>query len=1200
MKLAIPNLTKQPAGILLVELIITMAVFAVLATGAIYFLTATLYSSQSSAQRAVASHYLQEGLEAVQQIDQIAWNYLADLPNVEYGLAQREGVWELVTTPDHPEDNSRYTRTIIFTDVYRDTAGDIVPSTDDEATFDPHTRGVTVTIAWENSVLDTSTISADTYVTDWIATSTTTTTASAWANGTLTNLRISAIADGELQIIQSPLEIDNITINDTWQTFPFDNTFDHPVVLTAIASANNPNSPVTVRVRNITATGFDIKLDFPTDNTTPSTTNSEIVTYLAIEPGIWELGDGATKLEAGVVEDVSALNCQTCGSWNRGTDITYQHIYSTNPIVFHQIVTDNDSDWITSFVSDDTSATAPPGIDGFQVALNGAEVVTVDDSHGAEDIAYLVIERERTDSFEHIKFETDATGDTVRGFDNTPYRRENFDQTYFGAPLVLATQMSMDATDGSWGKVTGITASRLDLYVDEDQTNDAERSTTTEDMGYMAFAQPGTYYLNDADVVYDAPPFEVGVVTGTTTANLEVGITTASTSWSTVNLTNTYTTPVVVATIQDGNNPATPVTVRVRNATVNSFEVRLDIPPDNFNPTSSNAETVNYLVVEAGVWRLGNSGIKLEAGVQDNVSRVNCFSCGGWNNGVDVSYTNGYSAAPVVLHQVMSEHDSSWITSFVSDDTSATAPPGTDGFQVALNGAEVTASHEAEDIGYVVIEAEKTATANSVAFETDTTGDIVRGFDDTHYTDTFDHTYITAPIVLAAQTTSDATEGSWAMLDSVTPTQVTLYADEDQTRDRERSHTSEDFSYLAFGQAGSFTLTDNNFLRNPVTVNLAQSYTNPVVITSPWLTSDTNSPVSTRVYDVTSTAFTVQFDFPTDNFSPRNTTFSDQVYYLVMEEGDWQIGDMKIEAHRDTSSTVASSISWTGDTKNFNHHYSNAPIVLHQVMSRNDPTWISSWVSQPSSRTNPPTRTSLQIAMNAAQVVPSRTHGPETIGWIAFENIGTGVVDTTEFRTMWNTEFAGGHSNGCYNYSHGGNYANARAVVSQMSMDNSDGSWAALCNITTTDISMHFEEDQYSDSERSHQNEAVGAVIFADDIVFPGAVDTSHHTIGTYQSEIFGSNTERNYNIIEWFNQIDCSNCTVSVQLRTADTVDNLALAGFVGPDGTTATIYSNASGDLLSLNSLNQRYLQYVMTITGTTAESPKVEATTITLYER
>ena len=276
------------------------------------------------------------------------------------------------------------------------------------------------------------------------------------------NLGVSSIDDGELQIIQPTLEVGTTTASTSWSTVTLSNEYDEPVVVTSLLDGNNPNSPVSVRVRNADTTNFEVRLDFPTDNFAPATSNSETVYYMVVEAGVWTLGDGSTKLEAGIVEDVSRVNCSTCGSWNNGTDVLYAQTYSTTPLVLHQVVTENDASWITSFLSDDTSATTPPGTDGFQVALNAAEVAT---SHSAEDIAYVVWQSEMADTFEGVQFETDLTGNTVRGYSNA-HRTENFDQTYTSAPIVLASQLTARSTEGSWMMVDTITARQGTFYLD--------------------------------------------------------------------------------------------------------------------------------------------------------------------------------------------------------------------------------------------------------------------------------------------------------------------------------------------------------------------------------------------------------------------------------------------------------------------------------------------------------------------------------------------------------------------------------------------------------------------------------------------------------------------------------------------------------------------------------------------------------------
>ncbi len=1191
---------SQPRGILIVEVVMAIAIFAIFASGAIYFLTANLFSAQAAQWRNQAVAYLQESMEAVQSIDRYAWNELADSPTDGYGLTVVGGVWTLSAEPDHPNADARFTRSISIADVYRNTAGDIVDSTDSEAVFDPHTRAVVTTIIWDaNSTGRTSSIAAPVYLTDWDASNIITDLTTDWSTGTSDNLRISDIDDGELQIIQPTMELGTVTATTTAQTVILSNEYTQAVVVTSVLDGNNLNSPVSARVSNVTANSFDIRLSFPIDNYAPITTNSETVYYMVIEAGKWTLGDGATKLEAGIMEDVSQVNCSTCGSWNLGTDIYYQHTYTATPLVFHQVVTNNDSDWITSFVADDASPSVPPGTDGFQVALNGAESTT---AHDPEDIAYVVIEQEKVDSFEGVNFETDATGLAMRG-QSSARLKENFDQTYGTAPFVLVTQMSMRYIDGSWSMLDSISTSQISIYEDEDQTLDSERYHNVEYGGYLAFASTGTYYLDDASVAYDEPPMEVGVVQGVVTGHLEVGTTSASSSWSTVTLTNTYTNPVVIASILDGGNPNSPVSTRVKNASGNSFQLRLDFPPDNFSPTTTNSETVYYMVVESGAWIMGDGETKIEAGIAEDVSRVNCSTCGSWMNGTTIDTINSYSVYPTFLHQVMSENDTSWISSYAAAATNNIYPPSMSrGMMVALNGAEVTSTHAAEDIGYVIMKPETTDTADGIKFETDLSSRMVRGYNDPRYSELFDQTYTTAPIVFVSQLGMSAADGSWAMVDNVTATTLTIYEDEDQTADSERWHWREYFGYSAFASAGSMTLIDQTFLQNPVVVNLHNTYTNPVVITTPYITNDIWSPVSTRVYDVTNNSFTLKLDFPADNFSPVHTNFSDDVYYLVMEAGDWQIGDMKIEAHIDSISTVGSDANgWTGTTVNFDHYYPNPPAVLHQVMSNNDSDWISSFISKVGSYSDPPTSSSMYLGLNAAEVSVSNVHDAEDVGWIAFENVGTATVDSLEFRTYKEDEFAFGHSDGCYSYTHGGTYSAPIVLLSQMSMDGYDGGWASICAIDSTNVSAHIEEDDYSDSERSHYDEAVGMLIFQEAFASSGVVDTSHNISGTYESPVLGdSDIYRNFNIIEWVEQADCANCEISIQVRTGGTPAAVATATYVGPDGTAATSYSTGAGDLLALTHLTHPYIQYYISLEGTTAESPILEDLTLSAYEK
>lgn len=1179
----------------MVEVIITIAIFAIMATGAVYFLSANVYSAQASANRTSAAAYLQQGVEAVQAIDRAAWNALADSPDNEYGLEQNSGIWSLAENPDNPDGNTDYTRTITIADVYRNPDGDIVDSGTADAELDPHTRAVTVTIEWSNGPIRSSDISSVVYLTDWDSTQASEDVVVDFTAGTLNNVRISEIDDGELQIIQAPLEVGTVTASTTWSTVLLDNEYENPVIVTSVLDGNNPQSPVSSRVSNTTSTSFDIRLDFPTDNFAPRSTNSETVYYVVVEAGTWNFGDNNTRLEAGIVEDVTPVVCNApCSGYNVGTDIPYELEYTTSPLVFHQIVSENDSDWITSYVADDTSNTDPPGLDGFQVAMNGAQVTT---SHDPEDVAYIVIESEVEDVFEGSNFETDATGDVVEGT-ATPHHSESLDQTYGATPWALVTQQTMDGGDGSWAMLDAISSTQITMYAEEDQTFDAERSHTTEDFGYWVMAEEGTYYLDAEVAEFDAPKMEVGVIESTETGAMEVGTATATSSWTTVPLTNTYTQPVVHVTILDGGNPNSPVTARVSNTTSTSFDVMLDFPPDSFAPVTSNNETIHYMVVEAGVWELGDDGVKVEAGIIEDVSTVGNIT-DGYPAGEIVTYTHSYNTSPLVFHQVMSANDSDWITSYVSDDSIRSTAPQFDAFQVSLHGASVTRTHDPEDVGYIVFQSETQDITGGIDFETDATGDSVFGYSDAHRTEALDNVYTSTPVGFVSQMSMDGIDGSWAMLETLTTTNITMYVDEDQTVDAERSHTSEDLGYAVFATTGSFTLHDWSFLRDPVTVELQQTYVNPVVVTIPYVTSDLHSPLSTRVYDVGSESFTVRMDFPPDNFGTVTTDYSEPVYYMVMEAGQWQIGDMKVEAHvQEDISTVAYNTSWTGEPVIYDHTYTDNPLIMHQVMSDNDPDWITSWVSAPSDRTNPPNTTGFDIALNAASVSSSNSHDPEDIGWIAFEDVGTDSYEDIEFRTEHGDEAMRGHSDGCFTYTHGGTYADGIILASQMGMDGIDGTWATLCSVTSTAVGLQAEEDQDFDSERSHTYEDYALLIFEEVFDTAGGSSTVP-TVGTYESPVIDLSTSgRNVHIIEWAEQADCIECDVSVQVRTGDSPGALSSATYVGPDGTNATVFGDATGDLLNVQHINDTYLQYFLTLEGTTGESPILEDVTYSYY--
>lgn len=138
-----PNLRQS--GMSLVEALLAVAIFAVIATGVI---GAIIYGQESTAvagARERATKIAEEGIEAVRNIRDSGYS---NLPvDGTYGLVVSGGVWTLLGASDVTDI---FTRTVTL------------------ATIDSRTRGVTVNVAWTQTVQRPGNISVNTYLTDWV------------------------------------------------------------------------------------------------------------------------------------------------------------------------------------------------------------------------------------------------------------------------------------------------------------------------------------------------------------------------------------------------------------------------------------------------------------------------------------------------------------------------------------------------------------------------------------------------------------------------------------------------------------------------------------------------------------------------------------------------------------------------------------------------------------------------------------------------------------------------------------------------------------------------------------------------------------------------------------------------------------------------------------------------------------------------
>ncbi len=255
--------------------------------------------------------------------------------------------------------------------------------------------------------------------------------------------------------------------------------------------------------------------------------------------------------------------------------------------------------------------------------------------------------------------------------------------------------------------------------------------------------------------------------------------------WQTVTLPRSYEDMVVIASPQYAY-PANPAVTRIRNATGNQFDVRVQ------NPSGSPLAgyTVHFLVAEAGVYNVAEHGIAMEA-VKTGSAAVNRRK--NWTP-TPTGYAQSY-ADPIVVGQVMTANDSRWSVFWASNGSSATPP---------MPGALAVASHIGEDsdtsrigetLGYMVFEAGSGSTGG-IDVLAGRTGDSVRGVDRGPYATGIGGQYTSAVVSSAAM---DGGNGGWPILQGTDPLagdQIDIGIDEDQISDAERAHTTEEVAYV--------------------------------------------------------------------------------------------------------------------------------------------------------------------------------------------------------------------------------------------------------------------------------------------------------------------------------------------------------------------------------------------------------------------
>lgn len=295
-------------------------------------------------------------------------------------------------------------------------------------------------------------------------------------------------------------ELGSVEADENWVRVPLENVYSSPIIVAGYYENNN-SRPASVRLDNVTSTFFDIRLQNPFGRNIYADT----IDYLVIEEGAWEIGNRHF-----VARTHSTDTIGYDPNWNYDV-VSYDYNFTSYPVVLHQVMSNNDDDWITTYVTRANDLYNAPRFGSFNLALNGAEAETM---HGVETLGWVAVSSGRG-VFDGIDFESHPTGDMIAGHDNGCTNVDYYN-TYDTIPLVINTQQSMDDTDGSWSVKCSQTQDLVGLHSEEDQVYNWERSHSTEDHGFLAWESPysyssvgdGTAFENNGSLVSSA--FDTG------------------------------------------------------------------------------------------------------------------------------------------------------------------------------------------------------------------------------------------------------------------------------------------------------------------------------------------------------------------------------------------------------------------------------------------------------------------------------------------------------------------------------------------------------------------------------------------------------------------------------------------------------------------------------------------------------------------
>ncbi len=301
------------------------------------------------------------------------------------------------------------------------------------------------------------------------------------------------------------------TGSSTWHYEALQQTYDEaPLIFALTTSETNPftpsEKPASLRVRNITTTGFDIVQVESMDNNTDAEASHPALTihYIAIDRGVHYLPDGRMFV-AGELNTTKVAE-----ETDEYDEIFFPRAFRNTPVVLSMIQSlANEENTLPGQPTRPllTTATKDVKTTNVELALERSKLREGDVTN-EETIGYLAIEGGIQGTFidadsNTVQYETIITPKNIQGWDeggSDACKKYDYSNTYSTEPNLFGNKNTRRGGDGGWLRQCSNSATQAGVTNDEDIYDGSDRTHPVEEIaGLLAVSGDFKVEFEDTD-----------------------------------------------------------------------------------------------------------------------------------------------------------------------------------------------------------------------------------------------------------------------------------------------------------------------------------------------------------------------------------------------------------------------------------------------------------------------------------------------------------------------------------------------------------------------------------------------------------------------------------------------------------------------------------------------------------------------------